>query len=796
MTLVWLSLAWGAGLVLASWLRLAAPWWTIPAVAGLLVAISGHSASRRRLVGLLLLAAALGGARWSLAQPHWDARHLAWYNDQGAVTIRGHISAEPSVRATYTQLQFTAAAIQRDGTWEPVRGKAVLSVAHYPAYAYGDRLEVSGRLETPPILDDFSYRDYLAAQGVHSLLRRPSLVRLEGTDGSPLLRWMYARKAGLRRVIESILPYPDAGLLLGVLLGLGHTLPEELADAFRRTGLTHIIVISGYNLALVAQAVLGASKRLLHRWGALWGSLGAIALFTLFVGPSAPVMRAALMIAVTIVGLLLGRKSHALTSLAFASVIMTAANPLLLWGVSFQLSFVATLALIALEPLLERSLLAGAAAGNDAPVPWAALARDLLLATLAAQLATLPVIWYHFQEISLVALLANALVLPAQPAIMLLGALATALGTMWLPAGRVAAWLAWPFLRYSLVVIQRLAQAPGAAVSVPRTLAAGLALAVALGALGWWVWRHARGVHPSTPRQGGSHLKPAATRGLFLSLGIPALAAVVVWSATLGLPDGRLHLYFLDVGQGDAILIRSPSGRMLLVDGGADAVLLRSRLGQTLPFWQRRIDLVVATHADADHIAGLISVLSDYQVAQALQAPTMGEGALASEWDSALARESLRPASATAGLRIASGDGLSMQVLHPQPNAPASGAGDNAGSVVLRVEYGRFAALLAADVTAQVEAELLARDAPLGATALRVAHHGAAASTSGPFLEAVNPQVAVVSVGADNTFGHPSAAVLDRLANAGCEVLRTDRHGTVELITDGERLWISTARRG
>ncbi|MFH1086635.1 MAG: ComEC/Rec2 family competence protein, partial [Chloroflexota bacterium] len=163
MTLVWLSLAWGAGIALASWTRLATPLWALAGLAGLAAALVWRAQPRRRLAGWLVVAAALGAARWGLAQPQPHPGELASFNGQSSVTLRGYISDEPSARATYTQLQFTASAIQRDGAWQPVRGKAVLNVPHYPTYAYGDRLEVSGRLETPPVLDDFDYKDYLAA---------------------------------------------------------------------------------------------------------------------------------------------------------------------------------------------------------------------------------------------------------------------------------------------------------------------------------------------------------------------------------------------------------------------------------------------------------------------------------------------------------------------------------------------------------------------------------------------------------------------------------------------------------
>ncbi|MBN1401077.1 MAG: ComEC/Rec2 family competence protein [Anaerolineae bacterium] len=794
MTLVYLTVAWAIGLILASMLRLPAPVFGFGV--GLGVVITAWLRARRQscLIGLLLVAVSLGALRWSMVQPTFDAEHLAHYNDIGQVTIRGHISAEPSVRDTYTQLQLSAEAIEIEGQWQPVRGKAVLNVAHYPSRAYGDRVLVSGLLETPPILDTFSYKDYLAAQGVHSMIRRGHVVTQEGRAGSLLLRWILARKAALREVIESILPQPDAGLLSGILLGLGHTLPDELAQAFRATGLTHIIVISGYNFSLIAQAMLISINRWAHRWKALWATLGAIVFYMCFVGPSPPVVRAALMIATFVIGQLLGRKTHALTSLAWATLLMTAANPLLLWSVSFQLSFAATLALIALEPVLARSALVWLSGTSGAAQARARLEllREVLLVTLAAQIVTFPIIWYHFHEVSVVALLANALVLPVQPAVLLLGFAATVVGSLWLSAGQVGAWAVWPFLRYCILVVQGLGRLPWASVRMPQPSLGALALVVVTGVAAFLFLRAHQARSAPRPETSARGQPPGERRQLLLNLGLPALFAFLVWSAALSQPDGLLHVLFLDVGQGDAILIRTPSGRAVLVDGGPDPLLLGSRLGQILPFWQRRLDLVIATHADADHLAGLIPIMEHYRVEHALEPPGMADSALSDRWHELIADRARHAAVIHRGMSIDLDDGLSITVLHPGEENPSPMDDDasNRGSLVLLLSMGRLGVLLTADIDAEVERALIEEGSLLRAPILKVAHHGAAAATQAPFLAAVDPQVAIISVGQGNAFGHPSPEVLERLAQSGCQVLRTDEVGTIEVISDGQRFWI------
>jgi competence protein ComEC len=785
-TLIYLTIAWTLGILLARSLSLSA-WWLF----GLTVTLCGASlvpwVRRRRLMVAAAAVALLGGWRVWASQARFDADDLAAYNGAGPVSVWGYVSSDPSIRDTYTQIEVSASWLDAGSGPRRVRGRAVLNVPLYPEHAYGERLLLYGELGTPPILDTFSYREYLAARGVHSTMRRAESTTLAGLSGSPILRGVYRLRAGTRRAIEAILPYPEAGLLAGILLGLDHTLPDELADAFRLAGLSHIIVISGFNIGIIAQAVMLASRRWAHRWTSLVVSMVAIGLFTLFVGPSAPVVRAAWMGGLAITAELLGRRSHALTSLAASSLAMTLANPLTLWSVSFQLSFVATLALIVVAPLLggiPRTRAVPTTGSADAHPRLKDGFRDLFFITLAAQAASMPLIWAHFGQISLLALPANLLVLPLQPAIMALGAGATLLGALSLPLGRAAAWLVWPLLRACIVVVRACARVPWGAVIPPHPhplliwgLYGGL-LALAL---------LAARRRPQDPP--GSRPGRVAPRWLPVALLATLVVAMLGREIARRLPDGRLHVYMLDVGQGDAMLLRLPRGALVLVDGGPDPGLLATRLGQLLPFWHRRVDLVVATHADADHLTGLLPLPGRYQVGRVLQAP-MPAGALAEAWQQELDGASIVPLEPVHGTRLAMGDAVAMQVVDPGSIAAAGVGEANAATLALQLTMGRFAAMLTADADAQDEHDWLANSLPLRATVLKVAHHGSGGSTTAELIAAVDPQVALISVGAGNRFGHPSAEVLERLEAAGVQVYRTDRDGTVELITDGERLWV------
>jgi competence protein ComEC len=419
-----------------------------------------------------------------------------------------------------------------------------------------------------------------------------------------------------------------------------------------------------------------------------------------------------------------------------------------------------------------------------------ALLSELLIVTLAAQISTGPLVIYHFGRLSLVSLLTNLLILPVQPAIMIVGGVAMLAGMVWLPLGEVLGWLVWLPLAWMVWVVEVTAGLPYAALDfgeVPLWLV-GLLYGV-IGA-GVWAAEQPQGDDGGRPAFRLPRLGSPTT--LLVVAGL-SVAALLLWLAVLARPDGRLHVVFLDVGQGDAILITTPEGRQMLVDGGPSTTTLNWRLGQEMPFWDHSLDVVAVTHPDADHLAGLLSLPGRYEIGQVLMS-VPGETALYQEWVAQLAEAQLTPATGTAGMRLSLGKGITATILSPPPDGADGGDKLNNHSLVLRLEYGQISFLLPGDIEQPVERRLVGEAAPLAATVLKVPHHGSSTSSSRSFLTAVDPQLCVISVGQENLFGHPTTETLARLAAQGCDLLQTAEQGTIEFSTDGQRLWVETTR--
>lgn len=753
--------------------------WLILAGGGLLLLFGLRARQAFRWPLVCLIAFALGGARYQFAQPTFDETTLAHYNDVGTVTLEGVVWDEPDERDTRTNLRVQVETLTVLGetprtvsgvalVYAPSLSEARLTATGEPRWRYGDRVRVIGNLETPPEFESFSYRDYLARLGVYSQVRQAEVEFLAAEQGHWLYQPLFNFKAHALNTLEQLFPEPHAALLQGILLGVESRIPQTIKDQFSVTGTSHIVAISGFNIAIL----VGLFMTLFSRWAGpnrgAFLTIVVIALYTVLVGASASVVRAAIMGSLGVIGQRLGRSGAGLNLLAVAAFGMTLFNPLTLWDVGFQLSAAATLGLIlygdALKVAVQSWLAKRLSAERAARL--ANFASDLFLLTLAAQITTLPILAYTFRQVSIISLVANIVVLPVQPAVMILGGVALLLGLVWLPLGQLAAWLAYPFTAYTLTFVDLFARVPGASLALGE-VAPALVLMFYAALFGWtWMSQKPAEARPSWWARLMQELAPAG------GLAALSLAAFYAWGSFFTLPQpGQLTLTVLNVGEGEAVLVQTPSGQHALINGGPSGNILVRGLAQNLPLFTSELNLLVVGAVQDENIGGLPDLLERYRVEQAVLTQATRGGAAYASLSAALnsRRVPVRPAAELPIFNL--GEGAQLQVLM-----------DSERGSVLRVAWGRFSALVPLNLQEVNVAELPP------STALLLTRSTLRALTA-ELVEAVNPTVIVLSADAATRLAPEQSALL-----AGRTILLTAESGAITLMTDGVQLWAEGKR--
>jgi competence protein ComEC len=519
MTLIYVSIAWLAGIYAGSHVRVDRPLILLISLIPLAAALLWRKHEIVRLPAICLVVIALGIIRYDSALPAPDYGSIAVHVGPRTVDVGGIVVAEPDIRDTDIRLTVSAYHIGSGQDSYPVSGNVQVKVPRYSTYRYGDDLLLKGTLQDLPDDDTFSYRGYLLRQGIFATMYHPSIEIINRNQGNRLLATLYSFKQRLQTAITIYLPEPQAGLVQGILLGVKAVLTDDLKTDLTQTGLTHIIVVSGYNMTVVATLLQRLTEKRLRRRFSLLIALGGVIIFTLMTGASVPVVRAAVMVSMTLLARAVGRESDALTALLFTGSVLVLFSPMTLWDVSFQLSFLATMGLVLLAPTLERLM-------ERLPLGIG----SLLGTTIAAQIMTLPVIAINFHRISLISLPANLLVQPAIPPLMVAGAMVAFAGLTGLMLVRAVGWLAWLIGAYMVRVIHALGSLPLASVDIPtlpvKIQPIALFVYFATVGLAFFVATHLRRQNLATlPQQARTALRQPQ-----VIIGILALLATAVWA--------------------------------------------------------------------------------------------------------------------------------------------------------------------------------------------------------------------------------------------------------------------------
>lgn len=771
----------------------------LSAIAGVLLILEWRRCLSGRHASLLYAGLLLGILYWTGAARLHDASSSGLELDMGPRRIVAMVDAPVRYGPGRAVLLLSISAEGEESALRPAAGRLRLTWRDPgPDLRQGDRVAFIARLHEPSGLINpggFDYADYLNRQGVDAVATvsgPEAVVRLGVAAGFrwPAWRVVEAWRNQIRQAALASLDPEAASIYLGMIVGQAGYLSQEIRDRFMVSGTVHILSISGSHIGLVAFLVFfvikGTCRRLPARWLlelsrrltptrlAAAGTVLPVVVYTLLAGSEVATVRSLVMVLLFLLAVWLGREEQLFLTLACAALLILLHDPDALFDVSFQLSYCSVLAIAWVIHLRKE-----AEGGTGLEAPAAAHPGHRLTAWLSTYawitggvtLVTLPLVAYHFNQVSWVGLLANLFVIPLA-------------GLLLVPLGLVSALLVvltesttLPLARLNqtgldglLAAVQVMARLPGAEwhVASPSVPAIVAFYALLLAAV---VLRNRRSIRTAC------------------LVGVSGLVLWWGWSPRTLPGTEMVRVTVLDVGQGDAIVIELPDGKTVLIDGGTRQETLDMGRAVVAPYlWDRgifRLDHVIATHPQLDHAGGLISILRLFPVARYWDNGVSRQEHFYQDLDRTLSERSVPVTQAQEGQMIHGSGGCQLLVLNPTVVAPArletagSGTTLNNRSIVTRLDCGPHSFLFTADVEQETLARLALHPGTTKTRVLKVPHHGAKSSLHEAWLRRLGPDAAVISVGRRNPYGHPAVPVIETYRDLGIVLYRTDRDGAV-----------------
>ncbi|MCU1255441.1 MAG: internalization-related competence protein ComEC/Rec2 [Candidatus Angelobacter sp.] len=807
-----------------------------------LAAVAIRSLRPAQVSALLALICAGAFARVATPSPHLTMPPPAFVNVDD-VEIVGHVTNDGALLAgggPRERFDIQTETIELDGLKiaQPMGIRATVfsrdavdeadedDAQQLPHLAYGTRLRLKAKLRLPRNFRNpgsFDYEGYLHGQGISALasVKAEHLEVLEGASGSRLGFWRSRVRNSILQHIhrDGLWSKEDAAIFAAMIMGDDSLLLRNIREEFQQTGVYHLLVVSGMNVALLAFAIFWLARRLrLPEWPASLLTIALSLFYAYIVGMGVPIMRAVLMLSLFLVARLLYRDRSGLNATGFAALVVLGLSPAALFDAGFQLTFLALLAITGIcLPILERTstpyrsalhhldstgydlglepklaqfrldlrLIAGRVGQfAGARAAWiivtgcaaATLALfELVLVSAVTQAVLVLPMRAYFHRAAIIGLPANVLVLPLAGVMLNTGVAAIALSYVSLPFARLTAALAAAALHWTLACLHFLSRFHVSQWRAPDPTLLLALLAVAGILLAFFAVRKQRAA------------AFAGLISLFLCGGI-----VAVYHAAPKIEHGKLEITAIDVGQGDSLLVVSPEGRTMLIDGGGSMGPVHSEFdfGEDVvaPYlWSRgleRLDVVALTHAHGDHIGGLPRIIEDFRPSELWVGINPETPALLHLYEVAQ-KSHVAIRRHTAGDDVDWGE-TKIRVLSPPADWQPKSKRKNDDSLAILIGYGDTRALLAGDLEKKME-RFVATESPQ-ADLLKVAHHGSATSTTPELLAAVHPRFAVISAGYQNSFKHPRQVVLDRLQAAHVQTYRTDLQGAVTFLLDGKHV--------
>lgn len=711
-------------------------------------------------------------------------------NSPQDVYAQGEVTGSVEVAITSYGIRKTSFSLELsdlkiDQNWYLVQGLVKVSLYGEKKVIPGDKLLLGGSLIQPKSLRNpggLNYRAYLANQHIFGLLRvkeQDVFKIISSVKAFSFTRGVFRLKQKLGKIIFTNLENPQAALLSAILLGERSRLAEGIKDLFLDTGTIHILAISGLHVGLIALILVVLLRFLrLQRRFVFVITILCLVFYAYLCGARPSAVRATIMAVVVLTGYLLNREANIYNSLGLAGLIILVANPQHLFSVGFQLSFISVISIVYFTPRLEKFFWGYVAGGELGHRGFLFYLIRAFSVSVAAWIGAAPLVAYHFNIVSPIAIFANLVVIPLLFLAVTTGLTFLVFASFWPALGAILAWSCWLTLLILVKTIRSFSMMPFGffhCVSPSVFFFFGYYGVLLL------VFNHKK-------------LNLSLAR-LWIILAL--IANVLIWRPYFTATSGNLSVTVLDVGHGDAIFVEFPQGETMLIDGGPGG---ENDAGKwvVLPFLRNKgintINTVILTHPDEDHVGGLVSVLENIEVDYVFDSGISKKSKSYHNYKAAAEKGAQYYHSIKRGEQIIGFADVELLVLHPA-NTPLEGTGAdiNNKSVVVKIIYNRVSFLFCGDIQKEGIAGLLRYAPLLKSTVIKVPHHGSNEGKVEDYLfQAVSPQLALISVNKNSRFGFPAPESIDRLKKLGVRIYNTAKYGAITVSTDGEDIWVST----
>lgn len=730
---------------------------------------------------LFLIIFLIGILNYNLNSNPIGANHIANFIEDKKLTIIGTVlDKEYYSNQEKISLKVEVSQIEREDY--NIKTQGLILVNTYLGdcpYEYGDVLKIKGRLEKPigqKNFGEFDYELYLAQEKVFTYLniwQEKDIQKIGENDSNFLVSFSLSARDKIKEITKQTLPQPYSYLLIGMLLGEKNFIPPHLKEVFTEAGIMHILAVSGLHVGIIAMALLALLSMLnLPKKLKLLTLILILIMYASITGFRPSVLRATIMFLLLIGGKLINRSRNLNISLFFAGFLILLLNPLILYDAGFLLSFIVTFFIINLSPIFQELF--------SKIVAWI---KNPLAVSTAAWIGIFPLSAYFFTKVSIISIVSNILIIPLTVVAVILGFVTFFIGMASISLAGIVANINYLVLSLITLIAKSFSSLPFAFVYVAQPSILVIIL---------------------------YYLMVFFIIELFyikiLSQKIKKKAALIVLSITLLIisvqifyPTDNLKVNFINVGEGDCILIEAPNKINILIDGGGTTqgdFDVGSKI--VVPYLRRKgineIDLLILTHPHLDHLEGLLPVLKEFKVGMVLDSGLLCDISAYKEFISLIQKKSIPYHKAKAGDNFVFSNNLEIFLLNPLYDSDFYDESDfNNASIVVKLFYKNADFLFTGDIEVTAEKKLLVWQNILQSDILKVGHHGSITSTNLEFLDKVDPRIAIITVG-KNHFGHPSQKIIERLEDGNIQIYRTDEDGTIIIRTNGQEYWIRTLR--